>query len=140
MSASPSRWSAPVRTVIAATASRLASAGSPAPRPSTRATRTDEPDEGPDQRERGGAARGGVGRADGQPGQQRQGGPDACSPTRCVARTETARVGDLDRDGHQRRPDRQADERRVDAEDAADVAAVERARGRPVGDDPAGVS
>ena len=74
VSASPSRWSAPVRTVIAATASRLARTGSAAPSQRRAARRPTSPTSDADDRERGRAARHLVGRADREPGQQRERG------------------------------------------------------------------
>ena len=137
MSASPSRWRAPVRTVIAATASRLATTGSAAPpsderhgaRPARRATPTTGNAAAPLAISSPGSDR--------QPGQQRERGRSVPPTAGDRRRTETAGRGD--RDGH-----RQAAPtgRRTSAGSTPKTPRIWPASSvlgrRPVGDDPAG--
>ena len=136
VSASPSRWSAPVsdghrRDREDRREDRLAGA------PRSERHGTDEPDDRADERERRGAARGAASAGrDRQPGQQGERGPhDAADPGPSRGHRRAGRGGTST--PRSARPERQADEGRIDAEHAPDVAAVERRRGRSVGDDPA---
>ena len=125
VSARPSRWSAPETMAITATAATAARSGSPGPR-STTGTAPRRPTTAPTSGERRRARRVQPGRAD------RRGASGARTPREARPRSD-GRLARSPHDRRRRRPssgraDRQADEGRVDAEDVADVAVVERSR------------